>query len=40
MKRAAAILIGLAAAALVSGCSALRIAYDNADTYLSWRANA
>ena len=39
MKRAAA-LMGLAAAALVSGCSAVRLAYDNADTYLRWRAGA
>jgi hypothetical protein len=34
------VLFGLAAAALVSGCTALRLAYDNADTYLRWRAGS
>jgi len=38
VKRAAALLAALAAGALLSGCSALRLAYDNADTYLRWRA--
>jgi len=38
--RKAALLIGLATAALVSGCTALRLAYDNADTYLRWRAGS
>jgi hypothetical protein len=28
----------LLVAALLNGCSALRLAYDNADTYLRWRA--
>jgi uncharacterized protein DUF6279 len=32
------ITFALALAWLVSGCSALRLAYDNADTYLRWRA--
>lgn len=39
MKRAVA-LLSLAAATLLSGCSALRLAYDNADTYLRWRAGS
>jgi len=30
----------LAAGVVLSGCSAVRLAYDNADTYLRWRANA
>ncbi len=38
MKRAAALLAALAAGVVLSGCSALRLAYDNADTYLRWRA--
>ena len=25
--------------ALLAGCSTLRLVYDNADVYLSWRAN-
>jgi hypothetical protein len=29
----------LAAASLLSGCSALELAYDNADVWLSWRAS-
>ena len=33
-------LLLLAAMLLVSGCSALRFAYDNADTYLRWRASS
>lgn len=37
MKRIAIFLI---AGVLLSGCSALRLAYDNADTYLRWRAGA
>lgn len=32
------LLAALAAGAVLSGCSALRLAYDNADTYLRWRA--
>ena len=27
-------------AALLAGCSAMRLAYDNADTYLRWRASS
>ena len=38
MRRAAALLAALAAGVVLSGCSALRLAYDNADTYLRWRA--
>jgi uncharacterized protein DUF6279 len=38
--RRAAALFALAAGALLSGCSALRLAYDNADTYLRWRAGS
>ena len=34
-----ALLIVLAAS-LLSGCSMVRLAYENADTYLRWRANA
>jgi hypothetical protein len=30
----------LAAGAVLAGCSAVRLAYDNADTYLRWRASA
>jgi len=40
VKRAAALLAALGAALVVSGCSALRLAYDNADTYLRWRAGS
>jgi hypothetical protein len=36
LKLAAALVAG----ALLSGCSAMRLAYDNADTYLRWRASA
>jgi hypothetical protein len=32
------LLAALAAGAVLSGCSAVRLAYDNADTYLRWRA--
>ena len=34
------ILLALAALVLLGGCSALRFAYDNADTYLRWRASS
>lgn len=40
MRRSVALVACLAVAALASGCSALRLAYDNADTYLRWRAGA
>jgi hypothetical protein len=40
VKRCASWLAALAAAAVLSGCSALRLAYDNADTYLRWRAGS
>ena len=33
------VLLVCAIAALLSGCSAMRLAYTNADTYLSWQAN-
>jgi hypothetical protein len=36
LKLAAALVAG----ALLSGCSAVRLAYENADTYLRWRASA
>ena len=38
MKRLFGLLAALAAGAILSGCSAVRLAYDNADTYLRWRA--
>lgn len=34
-----ALLVALAAS-LLSGCSMVRLAYENADTYIRWRANA
>lgn len=34
------LLLVLAAVLLLEGCSALRFAYDNADTYLRWRASS
>jgi hypothetical protein len=40
VKRAAALLAVLAAGVVLSGCSALRLAYENADTYLRWRAGS
>jgi Family of unknown function (DUF6279) len=38
VKTVLKITFALAAAWLVSGCSALRVAYENADVYLRWRA--
>jgi hypothetical protein len=38
VKRALRLLAAVAAAAVLSGCSAVHLAYDNADTYLRWRA--
>ena len=38
MRQAARLAAFLACAWLLAGCSALRIAYDNADTFLRWRA--
>jgi hypothetical protein len=38
VKRALGLLAALAAGVVLSGCTALRLAYDNADTYLRWRA--
>jgi hypothetical protein len=32
--------LALAAAWLLSGCAAMRLAYDNADTYVRWRASS
>jgi hypothetical protein len=40
VKRAAALFAALAASVVLSGCNALRVAYDNADTYLRWRAGS
>ncbi len=40
MKRVLKVTLALAAAWLLSGCSAVRFAYDNADAYLRWRANS
>jgi hypothetical protein len=37
---AAAVLALLAAAWLLAGCSAIRVAYDNADTFVRWRATS
>lgn len=38
MKSVLKVTLALAVAWLLAGCSALRIAYDNADTYLYWRS--
>jgi hypothetical protein len=38
VKRALGLLAALAAGVVLSSCTALRLAYDNADTYLLWRA--
>ena len=40
MRRATRLLAALVVAALLAGCSAVRLAYDNADSYLRWRAGA
>ena len=40
MRRALGLLAALAAGAVLSGCSSMRLAYDNADTYLLWRAGS
>jgi hypothetical protein len=40
VRRVLGLLAALAAGAVLSGCSALRLAYDNADTYLRWRAGS
>lgn len=37
--RRVALLAVLASLALLQGCSAIRVAYDNADTLIRWRAN-
>ncbi len=39
MKRLLGIAAALAAAWVLSGCGAMRIAYDNADSLVRWRAN-
>ncbi|MFL6573776.1 MAG: DUF6279 family lipoprotein, partial [Burkholderiales bacterium] len=39
MKSALKLTLAFAAAWLLGGCTALRLAYDNADTYLLFRAN-
>jgi len=38
VRRARRLLAALAAAVLLAGCSAVRLAYDHADDYLRWRA--
>jgi hypothetical protein len=40
VKRALRLMAALAAGAVLSGCSAVRLAYDNADSYIRWRAGA
>ena len=40
MKAALRLVAALTAGAILSGCSAIRLAYDNADSYLRWRAGA
>ena len=40
MRSALKLAAALVAGALLSGCSAMRLAYENADTYLRWRASA
>jgi len=37
-RRYAALAVALAAAGLLAGCAVMRVAYDNADTFLRWRA--
>ena len=38
MRRLAGIALALAAAWVLSGCAVMRLAYDNADTFVRWRA--
>jgi hypothetical protein len=40
VRRALALVAAFAAGVVLSGCSAMRLAYDNADTYLRWRAGS
>ncbi len=40
MRRGLRLVAALVAGALLAGCSAVRLAYENADTYLRWRASA
>lgn len=40
MSRAPRLFAVLCAGAVLAGCSAIRLAYDNADSYLRWRAGA
>ena len=40
MRSVLKVTLAFAAAALVAGCSTLRLAYDNANTYLHYRANS
>jgi hypothetical protein len=40
VKRALRLMAALAAGVVLSGCSAVRLAYDNADSYIRWRAGA
>jgi hypothetical protein len=40
VSRAARLLAVLVAGAVLAGCSAVKLAYDNADSYLRWRAGA
>lgn len=40
MKSVLKVTLALAAAWMLAGCTALRVAYENADTYLYWRSGA
>jgi hypothetical protein len=40
VRRGLRLVAALVAGALLAGCSAMRLAYENADTYLRWRASA
>ena len=40
MRRGLRLVAALVAGSLLAGCSAVRLAYENADTYLRWRASA
>jgi hypothetical protein len=40
VKGALRLVAALTAGTLLAGCSAMRLAYENADTYLRWRASA
>ena len=40
MRAVLKITLAFVAGLVLSGCSAMRIAYDNADTFLRWRATS